>query len=62
MYVGSTQGTFKKDIITIEVVLHTKYTRIVLVYLTMHGKSKRKKKQGIGPISKWEIIKRMPKI
>ena len=43
VYVGSTQGAFKKDIITIEVVLHMKYTDIGLVYLI-------KKKQRIDPI------------
>ena len=33
MFVCSTQGAFKKDIITIKVVSHTKYTDIGLVYL-----------------------------
>ena len=42
----------KKDI-TIEIVSHI-YTCIALVYPTLCGKLK--KKQGIDPISKWEII------
>ena len=41
--VGSTQGAFKKDITTIEVVSHTKYTGTWLVYRTMCRKLKRSK-------------------
>ena len=36
--VRSTQGAFKKDIVTMEVVFHTKYTSIWFVYLTRCGK------------------------
>ena len=45
VYIGSTQGPFKKDIIIIEVSLHVKYidrhSLFNIVYLTMWGKLRR---------------------
>ena len=42
VFVDSTQGAFKKDIITIELISHTKYTDIGLVYLCVGNKKRSK--------------------
>ena len=53
---GSTQEAFKKDITTMEVVLHTKYTGTELIYQTICNKSKKKQCRDL--ILKWEIVKK----
>ena len=53
VYLGSTQGPFKKDITIIKVVSHMKYTDTSSLFMWR----KLKKNGSRDPILKWEIAK-----